>query len=325
MVHKVTQEGKETLMKLSLVAPCYNEEGNVRLFCETARSVLDGIEYEIVFINDGSGDNTLTELKKIAAEKKDNLTIIDFSRNFGKEAGMYAGLQKAKGEYVCIIDTDMQQPLEVAREMLEFLEEHSEYDEVAAYQEERIENKLMTFAKNGFYWLINKLCDVELYKSASDFRMMRRCVVEGILQMSEYHRFSKGIFAWVGFRTYFRPYEVRERNSGTTSWSVRKLFNYAMEGVLSFSTKPLRMVIKLGIGVSMLAFLYMVIVIIQKLAFGNDVPGYPTIIVLILLLGGIQLTVLGIIGEYLSKVHIEVKNRPIYIAKEVEYSEKENP
>lgn len=311
-------------MQLSLVAPCYNEEGNVRLFCETARTVLKNIEYEIIFINDGSKDNTLGELKKLAKEKKDNLVIVNFSRNFGKEAGMYAGLQHARGDYVCIIDTDMQQPIEVAREMLEFLEANEEYDEVAAYQEERIENKLMQLAKNGFYWLINKLCDVELYKSASDFRLMRRCVVEAILQMTEFHRFSKGIFAWIGFHTYYRPYEVRERNAGTTSWSVGKLISYAIEGMVSFSTKPLRMVIKLGIGTSVLAFLYMIIVVIQKFAFGNEVPGYPTIIVLILLLGGIQLTVLGIIGEYLSKVHIEVKKRPIYIAKEVEYIEKQN-
>ncbi len=304
-------------MKLSLVAPCYNEEGNVRVFCETAREVLKGIEYEIVFINDGSKDHTYEQQRKIYDEHKENITLINFSRNFGKEAGIYAGLTHAKGDFVCIIDTDMQQPIEVAREMLEFLEQNPEYDEVAAYQEARIENKLMAMAKDGFYWFINKMCDVELYKSASDFRMMRRTVVKAILQMSEYHRFSKGIFAWVGFNTYYRPYEVHERNAGTTSWSVGKLINYAIEGVVSFSTKPLRMVIKLGIGTSALAFLYMVIVVIQKLVFGNDVPGYPTIIVLILLIGGIQLTVLGIIGEYLSKVHIEVKNRPIYISKEI--------
>lgn len=304
-------------MKLSLVAPCYNEEGNVRVFCETAREVLKGIEYEIVFINDGSRDHTYEEQRKIFDEHRENITLINFSRNFGKEAGIYAGLTHAKGDFVCIIDTDMQQPIEVAREMLEFLEQNPDYDEVAAYQEARIENKLMTMAKDGFYWLINKMCDVELYKSASDFRMMRRTVVKAILQMSEYHRFSKGIFAWVGFNTYYRPYEVHERNAGTTSWSVSKLINYAIEGVVSFSTKPLRVVIKLGIGTSALAFLYMVIVVLQKLVFGNDVPGYPTIIVLILLIGGIQLTVLGIIGEYLSKVHIEVKNRPIYISKEI--------
>lgn len=304
-------------MKLSLVAPCYNEEGNVRLFCEEARRILAGIEYEIVFINDGSRDGTLKVLKELYAEKKDNLKIINFSRNFGKEAGLYAGLQHAGGDYVVIIDTDMQQPIEVAREMVEFLEEHPEYDEVAAYQEERKEGKIMTAFKSAFYSMINKLCDVELYKNASDFRCLRRTVVNAILSMSEYHRFSKGIFAWIGFDTYYRPYEVRERNAGTTSWSFWKLVNYALEGVVSFSTKPLKMATKLGVGTSMLAILYMVVVVLQKLVFGIDIPGYPTIIVLILLIGGIQLTVLGIIGEYLAKMHIEVKNRPIYIAKDV--------
>ena len=286
-------------MKLSLVAPCYNEEGNVRLFCEEARRILDGYDYEIVFINDGSKDGTLKELRKLYEEKKEQMTIINFSRNFGKEAGLYAGLQHAKGDYIVIIDTDLQQPIEVAKEMMDFLEEHPEYDEVAAYQEERKEGKIMTAFKSAFYSLINRLCDVELYKNASDFRCMRRSVVDAILDMTEYHRFSKGIFAWIGFETYYRPYEVRERNAGTTS------------------TKPLKMATKLGIGTSLLAIIYMIVVIIQKLAFGNDVPGYPTIIVLILLIGGIQLTVLGIIGEYLAKMHIEVKNRPIYIAKNV--------
>lgn len=304
-------------MKLSLVAPCYNEEGNVRLFCEEARRILDGYDYEIVFINDGSKDGTLKVLRELYAEKREQMTIINFSRNFGKEAGLYAGLQHAKGDYVVIIDTDLQQPIEVAKEMMDFLEEHEEYDEVAAYQEQRKEGKIMTAFKSAFYSMINKLCDVELYKNASDFRCMRRCVVDAILSMTEYHRFSKGIFAWIGFETYYRPYEVRERNAGTTSWSFWKLVNYALEGVVSFSTKPLKMATKLGVVTSFFAILYMIVVIIQKLAFGNDVPGYPTIIVLILLIGGIQLTVLGIIGEYLAKMHIEVKNRPIYVAKDI--------
>lgn len=309
-------------MKLSLVVPCYNEAENVAAFTKQARVLLEGIEYEIVFINDGSKDQTIQELKKIKAEGKDNLTIINFSRNFGKEAGLYAGLQHAAGEYVVIIDADLQQPISVAREMYEFLEANEEYDEVAAYQEERKESKLLTAFKSAFYGLINKLSDVELYKNASDFRCLRRNVVDAILSMSEYHRFSKGIFAWVGFNTYYRPYQVQERNAGTTSWSFWKLLNYAIEGMISFSTKPLRMVTTLGIGTSAIAILYMVVVILQKLIWGNEVPGYPTIIVLILLLGGIQLTVMGIIGEYLAKVHIEVKNRPVYIAKEVIRSEK---
>lgn len=311
-------------MKLSLVVPCYNEEGNVRLFTEQAREILKGIEYELVFINDGSKDGTIRELKKLHSEKKDNMTIINFSRNFGKESGLYAGLCNAKGDYVVIIDADLQQPISVAREMYEFLEEHPEYDEVAAYQEERKEGKVLTFFKSAFYNIINKMCDVELYKDASDFRCLRRNVVDAILSMSEYHRFSKGIFAWVGFDTYYRPYEVQERHAGETSWSFWKLLSYALEGVVAFSTKPLKMVISLGIGTSAISILYMIFVVFQKLVWGIEIPGYPTIIVLILLLGGIQLTVLGIIGEYLAKVHIEVKDRPIYIAKEIICGEKEH-
>lgn len=304
-------------MKISLVAPCYNEEGNVRLFCEEAGRILAGYDYEIVFINDGSRDGTRKALRELYQEQKEKLTIIDFSRNFGKEAGLYAGLSHAKGDYVVIIDADLQQPIEVAKEMVDFLEEHPEYDEVAAYQEERKEGRILTAFKSMFYSCVNKLCDVELYKNASDFRCLRRNVVTAILSMTEYHRFSKGIFAWVGFDTYYRPYEVRERNAGTTSWSFWKLVNYALEGVISFSTKPLKMAIKLGVVTSALSIIYMIVVVIQKLLFGIDIPGYPTIIVLILLIGGIQLTVLGIIAEYLAKMHIEVKNRPIYIAREI--------
>ena len=311
-------------MKLSLVVPCYNEEENVELFAEQARTILQGIEYEIVFINDGSKDKTILKLKKIKEQQKDNIVIINFSRNFGKEAGLYAGLQHASGDYVVIIDADLQQPISVAREMYEFLEANEDYDAVAAYQDVRKEGKVLTLFKSAFYTLINKLSDVELHKNASDFRCLRRVVVDAILEMAEYHRFSKGIFAWVGFNTYYRPYEVQERHAGTTSWSFWKLLNYAIEGMLSFSTKPLRMVTTLGIGTSVAAILYMIVVILQKLIWGNEVLGYPTIVVLILLLGGIQLTVMGIIGEYLGKIHIEVKNRPIYIAKEIIRGEKKD-
>lgn len=309
-------------MKLSLVVPCYNEEENVALFAEQAREILQGIEYELVFINDGSKDHTIQELKKIKNQEKDNIVIVNFSRNFGKEAGLYAGLQHATGDYVVIIDADLQQPISVAREMVEFLEANEEYDAVGAYQEERKEGKVLTLFKSAFYGLINMLSDVKFYKNASDFRCLRRVVVDAILEMSEYHRFSKGIFAWVGFNTYYRPYEVQERHAGTTSWSFWKLLNYAIEGMISFSTKPLRLVTTLGISTSAIAILYMIVVILQKIFLGNDVPGYPTIIVLILLLGGIQLTVMGIIGEYLGKIHIEVKNRPVYIVKEIIKGEK---
>ena len=305
-------------MELSLVVPCYNEESNVRAFWEETKKILNNVEHELIFVNDGSKDNTLQKLKKIQQEAYgDEIVIVNFSRNFGKEAGIYAGLQNASGEYVVLIDADLQQPVSVAREMYEFLKQNQNYDAVAAYQEERKEGKVLTAFKTLFYNMINKISDVKFYKNASDFRCLRRNVVDAVLAMSEYHRFSKGIFAWVGFHTYYRPYQVQERNAGTSSWSFWKLMNYAIEGIISFSTKPLRMITSLGIFTSVLAIIYMVVVTLQKIIFGNPIPGYPTIIVLILLLGGIQLFVMGIIGEYVAKIHIEVKNRPIYIAKEV--------
>lgn len=300
-------------MKLSLVVPCYNEEENIALFAETAERALVGVDYEIVFINDGSKDHTIDELKKLVEARKTNITVVDFSRNFGKEAGMYAGLQKAKGDYISFVDADLQQPVSVAREMMEFLEENPEYDAVACYQEERIEGKGLSFLKKGFYRVINMMCDIQFREDASDFRTIRRSVAEAILSMPEYHRFSKGIFAWVGYNTYYRPYEVQERNAGKTSWSTLKLFRYAIDGMISFSTKPLKLATGLGLFTSVCAVLYMLFVIFQKLVIGIDVPGYATLVVLILFLGGVQLTVLGIIGEYLARIHIESKHRPIFL------------
>ena len=302
-------------MKLSLVVPCYNEEENIALFADTAERALDGVEYEIIFINDGSKDNTIGELKKLVDQKNANITVVDFSRNFGKEAGMYAGLQKAKGDYISFVDADLQQPVSVAREMMEFLEENIEYDAVACYQEERIEGKGLSFLKKGFYRVVNMMCDIQFREDASDFRTIRRSVADAILSMPEYHRFSKGIFAWVGYNTYYRPYTVQERHAGKTSWSTIKLFRYAIDGMISFSTKPLKMATGLGLFTSVCAVLYMLFVIFQKLIVGIDVPGYATLVVLILFLGGIQLIVLGIIGEYLARIHIETKHSPIFLEK----------
>lgn len=302
-------------MKLSLVVPCYNEEENIALFADTAERALEGVEYEIIFINDGSKDNTIGELKKLVDQKNANITVVDFSRNFGKEAGMYAGLQKAKGDYISFVDADLQQPVSVAREMMEFLEENIEYDAVACYQEERIEGKGLSFLKKGFYRVVNMMCDIQFREDASDFRTIRRSVADAILSMPEYHRFSKGIFAWVGYNTYYRPYTVQERHAGKTSWSTIKLFRYAIDGMISFSTKPLKMATGLGLFTSVCAVLYMLFVIFQKLIVGIDVPGYATLVVLILFLGGIQLIVLGIIGEYLARIHIETKHRPIFLEK----------
>ena len=311
-------------MKLSLVVPCYNEEENIAVFAETAERALSGVEYEIIFVNDGSKDNTIGELKKLLEKQTANITVIDFSRNFGKEAGMYAGLSKASGDYISFVDADLQQPVSVAREMMEFLEENADYDAVACYQETRIEGKGLSFLKKGFYRVVNMMCDIQFREDASDFRTIRRSVAEAILSMPEYHRFSKGIFAWVGYNTYYRPYEVQERHAGNTSWSTIKLFRYAIDGMISFSTKPLKLATGLGLFTSVCAVLYMLFVIFQKLIVGIDVPGYATLVVLVLFLGGVQLTVLGIIGEYLARIHIESKHRPIFLERGCYRCEKKN-
>ena len=243
--------------------------------------------------------------------------IIDFSRNFGKEAAIYAGLRETTGEYISLIDADLQQNPEFVLKMVNILDENREYDCVAAYQEKRNEGKVKIFFKNCFYKIINKMADIEFVNGASDFRTFRRNMCEAILEMSEYHRFSKGIFSWVGFNTYYMPYSADERLSGTSKWSFLKLCKYAIEGIVAFTTTPLRISTMIGTLTSFASLIYMLVVIIQKLAFGIAIPGYATIVVLILFLGGIQLLSLGIIGEYLSKTYIQTKGRPIYIAKEI--------
>lgn len=303
-------------MKLSLVIPCFNEEANIMPFYQASKEVFADCEVEWVFVNDGSKDGTLSVLKELYAQER-GIKIVNLSRNFGKEAAMYAGLKESAGEYVTIIDADLQQHPRYAREMMEFLDAHPEYDAVAAYQAERKEGRGMSFFKKLFYKLINRMCEIDFRSGASDFRTLRRSVVESVLSMQEYFRFSKGLFSWVGYETYYMPYTVAHRNAGKSTWSFKKLFRYAMEGIIAFSTAPLTLAVYLGGIFSFLSLLYMVVVIIQKLFFGIDVPGYPTLIVLILLLGGIQMILLGIIGQYIAKIYIEGKKRPIYIAREV--------
>ncbi len=304
-------------VKLSLVVPCYNEEQNVALFYSEAVKALGGHfdNYEMIFINDGSRDNTWNELKKLY-EKDKRVKILNFSRNFGKEAAMYAGLGKAKGEFVTIIDADLQQRPELVVEMIDFLEKNEEYDSVAMFQKDRNEGKVLGFFKKSFYKLINAMCEIDFRSGASDFRTFRHYVVDAVLEMKEYFRFSKGIFSWVGFNTYFMPYVAEERNAGKTSWSFRKLFKYAIEGITAFTTFPLKVAAYCGGACSAFSLIYMLIVIIQKLFMGIDVPGYATTVVLILFIGGIQLLALGIIGQYISKIYIEGKKRPVFIAKE---------
>ena len=304
-------------MKLSFIVPCYNEEGNVKAFYEKMIETIDynKYKYELIFINDGSKDKTLERLKELLKEKV-NIKIIHFSRNFGKEAGIYAGLKEAEGEYIAIIDADLQQNPKFLLKMMKVLDE-TDYDVVTAYQKVRKEGFVLTTFKKMFYKLINKLCDIDFVSGASDFRMFRRSVLEAILSMGEYYRFSKGIFSWVGFDTYYMPYDVESRNSGKTKWSFWKLFKYAIDGIVSFTTAPLRLATILGFLISISSFIYLVILIIQKLCFGIMVAGYASILAVLLLVGGIQLLSLGIIGEYLARTYIEVKKRPIYIAKKI--------
>lgn len=306
-------------MKLSLVVPCYNEAENVAAFQNAVISAFDGCgyDYEIVYIDDGSKDATLHNLRKLHKAQACPIKVISFSRNFGKEAGLYAGLHYAEGEYISLIDADLQQRPEIVRDMVKILDEQPDYDVVAAYQDRRGEGKVLSFFKKGFYSIINRLSDVTLHADASDFRTFRRSVAESILKMGEYHRFSKGIFAWVGYDTCYIPYTACERAAGTTKWSFRKLMNYAIEGIIGFSTRPLRLATYLGGFTAVAALIYSVVVILQKLIVGIDVPGYATIIVLTLLLGGMQLICIGIIGEYVGKTFEQSKNREIYIAKEI--------
>lgn len=306
-------------MKLSLVVPCYNEAENVAAFQEAAvQAFADcGYDFEIVFVDDGSKDATLHELRKLYKKQLCPVKVVSFSRNFGKEAGIYAGLKHSSGDYVCLIDADLQQRPEIVRDMVKILDEQQEYDVVAAYQDRRGESKLLSFFKKSFYKVINRMSDINLKSDASDFRTFRRSVADSIITLAEYHRFSKGLFAWVGYNTCFIPYVACERAAGTTKWNFRKLFNYAIDGIIGHSTKPLRIATFLGCMTAVSAFLYLLFVVLQKLIWGIDIPGYATIIVLILLLGGIQLFCIGIIGEYVGRTFEQSKNRPVFIAKEI--------
>ena len=306
-------------MKLSLIVPCYNEAENVELFLEETVKAFHGCgySYEIVFVDDGSSDATLHNLKKLHASGKCPVKVISFSRNFGKEAGLYAGLQYASGDYISLIDADLQQRPEIVKDMVQFLEDNPDYDVVAAYQDRRREGKVLSFFKKSFYRIINKMSHVTLQPEASDFRTFRKSVRDSILALGEYHRFSKGIFAWVGYKTHFIPYTPCERAFGTTKWNFMKLLNYAIEGIIGYSTAPLRLATCLGTLSGAAAVLYLIFVIMQKLIWGIDIPGYATIIVLILFFGSVQLFCIGIIGEYVGRTFEQSKNRPIYIAKEV--------
>ena len=305
-------------MLLSVIVPCYNEEGNIDLFYdETVKALGDLMpETELIFVNDGSRDATIEKLRALCQRAEYRVRVVSFSRNFGKEAALLAGLQASQGTFTSIIDADLQQKPSYIVDMMDILKEHPEYDAVAAYQEERKEGFLLSFFKKSFYKVIDSLTDVKIMQAASDFRLLRRPVVDAILSLPEKCRFSKGIFAWVGFETYYMPYEVEERASGTSKWNFWKLMKYAFDGIIAFSNKPLIMSSIAGLIIFGLSVLYLIIIVIKTIVWGDPVAGFPTLACLILMLSGIQLLSVGILGQYLAKNYTESKERPVFVVKE---------
>lgn len=305
------------MKKIDIIIPCYNEEQMIELFYYTASKITNEInnyKFEYIMINDGSSDNTIKYIKALA-KKHEDIKYISFSRNFGKEAAILAGLRKSDGDYAVIMDADLQHPPEILKDMIKKLEEG--YDSVSTKRVSRNgEGKYRGIFSRAFFKIINKISDTKVIEGATDFRIMSRQMINSILELSEYHRFSKGIFEWVGYDTYWLEYTSEDRVMGETKWSYLGLFKYAIEGIVSFSTVPLKISSIIGVIISILSFTYFIITFIQTLILGKEVPGYASIICLITFIGGIQLIALGVIGEYLSRTYIQVKNRPIYIIKE---------
>ena len=312
------------MKKLSLIVPCYNEEEALPLFYQEVFRVLKNMEchYEIIFINDGSSDNTMDVIKEIAV-KDPNVIYLSFSRNFGKESAMYAGFCNAQGQYVAVLDADMQDPPSLLPEMLSILE-NGEYDSVATRRANRMgEPPVRSWFAQKFYLIINMVSDADIVDGARDFRLMKKDMVDAIVQMSEYNRFSKGIFGWIGYRTYWLSYENVERVAGETKWNFWKLLKYAVDGIINFSQAPLSVSSWFGVGMTFLSFIMLVIIVIRRLIFGDPVAGWASMICIIIFIGGIQLFCLGIIGQYIAKIYMETKKRPHYIVSETNSDEAE--
>ena len=312
------------MKRISIVVPCYNEQEVLPLFYTEITKVMQemmqtysDLEFELLLIDDGSKDDTLKKFRELA-QGDSRVRYISFSRNFGKEAGMYAGLQNAAGDYVVVMDADLQHPPTFIPEMYSYILS-GEYDCVATRRVNRVgEAKLRSWFARKFYKIMNKISQTEIVDGALDFRFMTRQMVDSILAMGEYNRFSKGIFSWVGFRTKYIEYENVERAAGTTGWSFWKLFRYALEGFFAFSTAPLSISSFLGILSCLVALIMIVVIIIKTLIFGDPAQGFPTLICVMFLLGGLQLFCIGIVGQYLAKTYLETKKRPIYLVQETE-------
>lgn len=304
---------------LTAIVPCYNEEENIQDFYqEFIKNVpffeSKGVDYELLFINDGSKDHTVDEVKKLH-EKDSKVHLVSFSRNFGKEAGIYAGLQKAKGDYVVFLDADLQDPPAMLPEMYSYIEEG--YDSVATRRVSRKgEPPIRSFFARKFYRIMNKISQTDMVDGARDYRLMTRQVVDAILAMGEYNRFTKGIFGWVGYETKWLEFENIERRKGETKWSFWKLFLYSLEGIFSFSTAPLAFAAFAGVFFCLVAFIAIIFVFVRAMIYGDPTSGWPSMVCIILFVSGIQLFCLGIVGQYLAKTYMEVKARPIYLIKE---------
>ncbi len=303
---------------ITLVVPCYNEEATLQPFYDEitrVAGIMSDVTLNVLFVDDGSADNTLNEMKRLAALDS-HIQYISFSRNFGKEAAIYAGLQQAKGDYVAIMDVDLQDPPALLPEMYKAIVEEG-FDSVATRRVDRKgEPPIRSFCARQFYKLMNKISQIDLVDGARDYRLMNRKFVNALLAIEEYNRFSKGIFGWVGFRTKWIEFENVERVAGETKWSFWKLFKYSLEGIVAFSTTPLDIASIAGIVSCVIALGMVVFVVLRRLIFGDPVAGWASIVSVILFLGGIQLLCMGILGQYLAKTYLETKKRPIYIVAE---------
>lgn len=308
------------MSKLSIVVPCYNEEESIPLFYPAVEKVvrqMNDLQIEYWFVNDGSSDNSLTEMRKLHEQNPKRVHYVSFSRNFGKEAGLYAGLQAATGDYVVVMDVDLQDPPEFLPQMYELLQT-GEYDCIGTRRVDRTgEAKFKSFLSNQFYHVINRLSQTNIVPGARDYRMMTRQMVDAVLSLKEYNRFSKGIFSWVGFKTKYLDYHNVERVAGKTDWSTWKLFKYAFDGIADFSQVPLSIAVWLGTTSFVLSIIGLLFVIIRRIVEpSSSVFGWASMICIILLLGGLQLLCIGILGKYIGRIYLQVKQRPIYIIKE---------
>ena len=303
--------------KITIITPCYNEEAALPAFYREITAVLSGLplEYELLLVNDGSKDRTLEIIRELA-RKDPHVQYLSFSRNFGKEAAMYAGFCNAKGDYVAVMDADLQDPPALLPEMLEKIRT-GEYDSVATRRKDRRgEPPVRSWFARRFYRIINRISDADIVDGARDFRLMRREMVDAIVSMGEYNRFSKGIFGWIGFRTCWMSYENVDRVAGETKWSFWKLTKYALDGIINFSQAPLNIASWFGLFMTAFSFVMLILIVVRKLAFGDKVAGWPSLACIIIFIGGIQLFCLGVIGQYIAKIYMETKKRPHYIIAE---------